>query len=61
MQAQAAKSSGCAGLFRCFLDRRIQRQSVSIHLILNQALKQERSACLRVFLARNELVAPAIA
>jgi hypothetical protein len=49
MQAQAAESSGYAGQFRCFLERRISRQSVSIHFTLNQALEQARSACLRAF------------
>jgi hypothetical protein len=47
MQAQAAESSGYAGQFRCFLERRIQMQSVSIRFILSQALKQARNACLR--------------
>jgi hypothetical protein len=47
MQAQAAKFSGYAGNFRCFLERRVLKQFVLIHLFLKQALKQTRSVCLR--------------
>jgi hypothetical protein len=32
MQAQAAELSGYAGKFRCFLERSVSKQSVSIHL-----------------------------
>ena len=46
MQAQAAEFSGYAGKFRCFLERRVLKQFVLIH-ILKQALKQTRSVCLR--------------
>jgi hypothetical protein len=49
MQAQAAEYSGYAGPFRCFFERRFQRQFVSIEFISNQALKLTRSVCLRAF------------
>ena len=32
MQAQAAEFSGYAGKFRCFLERRVLKQFVLIHL-----------------------------
>jgi hypothetical protein len=47
MQAVAAEFFGCAGQFRCFLERRAQ--FVLIQFILKQALKQSRSVWLRAF------------
>jgi hypothetical protein len=49
MQAVAAELSGCAGEFRCFLERRVLKQFVLIQFILKQALKQTRSVFLRAF------------
>jgi hypothetical protein len=49
MQAVAAELSGYAGKFRCFLERRVQKQFVFDSLILKHALKQTRSVCLRAF------------
>jgi hypothetical protein len=37
MQALAAEFSGDAGKFRCFLERRVLKQFVLIHLFLKQA------------------------
>jgi hypothetical protein len=47
MQAQAAESSGYAGKFRCFLERRVFETVCFDSFILKQALKQTRSVCLR--------------
>ena len=55
LQAQAAEFSGYAGKFRCFLERRVLKQFVLIHLFLKQALKQAQ--CLfKSYLARNKRV-----
>ena len=38
MQAQAAEFSGYAGKFRCFLERRVLKQFVLVHLFYNGLL-----------------------
>ncbi len=42
MQAQAAELSGCAGQFRCFLERRVLKQFVLLQFILKQAFETVR-------------------
>jgi len=49
MQAQAAESSGYAGQFRCFFGKKNLKTVCSDSFMLNQALKQACSACLRAF------------
>jgi hypothetical protein len=49
MQAQAAESSGYAGQCRCFFEEKNLKITCFDSFILNQALKQPRSACLRAF------------
>ena len=57
MQAQAAEFSGCAGQFRCFLERRAQ--FVLIQFILKQAsLKTARSAERDFYLKSSRALAP---
>jgi hypothetical protein len=45
MQAVAAELSGYAGQFRCFLERRVQKQFCFDASIFKKALKQTRSVC----------------
>ena len=46
MQAVVAELAGYAGKFRCFFERRVQKQFVSNSFILKWALKQTRSVFL---------------
>jgi hypothetical protein len=45
MQAQAAELSGCAGKFRCFLERGVWEQFVSFHFTLKRTQHRIRSPC----------------
>jgi hypothetical protein len=49
MQAQAVESSGYAGQSCCFFGEKNLKTVGFDSFILNQALKQARSACLRAF------------
>jgi hypothetical protein len=46
---RAKVASGCAGLFFCFLKRKSLKTGCLESLIVEQALEQTRSVCLRAF------------
>jgi len=46
---RAKVASGYAGQFRCFFEEKNLKIACFDSFILNQALKQARSACLRAF------------